>query len=239
MRRLLVLAAFVIPIAIAGCVRPVEMVEESSRAPLPEASYRTAAGNGADVYRVLPGESLILVRVGRAGRMQRLGHEHAVASEDVQGYIEVSDDPGAARADLAFPLRNLAVDKPLYREQLSLDTEPSADDIAGTYTNMLKVLEPALYPWAEIRARLASGPMERPELAVAVTLHGTAFDYLLPVDLDIRGDRLTVSGTTTIRHADFGLEPYSAAGGLLRVADELDIEFRITAARLAGDGGRR
>jgi len=224
-------------IALAGCVRPVEMVEESSRAPLPEASYTTAAQSGAAVFRVVPAESLILVHVGRAGRMQRLGHEHAVASEDLQGFVEVADDAGGGRADIAFPLRNLSVDKPDYRERLSLDTGPSDDDIAGTDINMLKVLEPALYPWATIHAGFASGPMERPELAVSVTLHGTAFDYLLPVDLAISDDRLTVSGTATIRHQDFGLEPYSAAGGLLRVADELDIEFHITADRLSVAGG--
>ena len=95
-----VIAVVAAAVAIAGCVRPVDMVEESSRAPLPEASYTTAARNGAAVFRVLPAESLILVHVGRAGRMQRLGHEHAVASEDLQGFVEVSDDPGGARADL-------------------------------------------------------------------------------------------------------------------------------------------
>ena len=34
-----------------------------------------------------------------------------------------------------------------------------------------------------------------------------------------------------VQHGDFGLTPFSAAGGLLRVADQLDIEFELTAVR--------
>jgi len=208
------------------------MIDETSHAPLPEASYIEAARAGRDVYRIVPHESLILVRVGRAGRMQRFGHEHAVASEDLQGFVEIGGDLNAARTDLAFPLRNLVVDKPIYRERLQLDTEPSDDDIAGTYTNMLNILEPALYPWAKINAVIVSGPIGQPQLNVSVVLHGTAFELLLPVHLETLGDRLIASGSAVIRHTDFGLDPFSAAGGLLRVADELAVEFRLVGNRI-------
>jgi len=33
----------------------------------------------------------------------------------------------------------------------------------------------------------------------------------------------------TLAHADFGLEPFSAAGGLLRVAEDIGVEFELQA----------
>ena len=228
MRRLRLL----IPLLLVGCTQAVPIEDEVSQPPLPEASYLDAAGRGEAVYRILPQESLILVRVGRAGRMQRLGHEHAVASEDVYGLIEVRDDPAASRADLAFPIRNLIVDKPEYRQRLQLDTDPSPDDIAKTYTNMLKVFEPELFPWVEARVRMIVEEGAAPTLAVSISLHGSSREYLLPADLDISEDRLVVSGSAAINHSDHAVEPFSAAGGLVRVADELQVDYRFVAIRL-------
>lgn len=213
---------------LAACTQPVPIVDEISAPPLPRGIYDEAARAGAAVYRIDPQQSLILVRVGRAGPAQRLGHDHAVASEDVAGLVAIYDDRARSHADVVFPIRNLVVDAAEYRVKLELDTDPSADDVAGTYTNMLKVFEPTDYPWVAIKARFAG---DDTELSASVTLHGTAHEYLLPAQLDVGPERLVVSGTTTLRHSDFGLEPYAAGGGLLRVADTLEIEFRFVAPR--------
>ena len=201
--------------------------EEPPASPLPEASYAAAALSGATVYRILPQESVILIRVGRAGLLKRLGHDHVLASEDVQGLVEFRDDPTVSRANLVVPLGKLIVDKPEYRERLGYDTQPSAADVAGTYTNMLKVLEPGLYPWVEVNARIASPDAVRPILNVSITLRGATFEYRLPVDLEIDDKHIFVSGHVTIRHSEFGLKLFAAAAGLLRVADKLEIEFRL------------
>lgn len=225
---------FLAAIAIAGlcaCAQPVPVIDEAGPPPLPEAEYAAAAGAGASVFRIEPRESLILVRVGRAGRLRTLGHDHAIASVDVRGFVALYDDIGRSHADAVFPLRNLVVDEAHHRERFALDTEPSADDVAGTYANMMKVLEPALFPWAGMRARAVSGTANRPELAVAVTLHGSTYDYLIPAEVEVVDERMTVSGTASIRHSDYGLEPYATAGGLLRVADELGVEFRLVGYR--------
>jgi hypothetical protein len=205
------------------------MVNEQSTAPLPVASYMTAASSGSDVYRILPEESLVLIHVTRTGAMKKLGHDHAVASEDVQGYIEINDDPSASRADVVLPLRNLVIDKPEHRQQLGLDTDPSESDVAGTYSNMLKVLGPEFYPWVAIRAMIVSTDETGTSLGVSITINGRAVELIVPVELEIEATRLVVSGRTTIKQSDFGLVPFQAAGGLLRVADELDMAFHLVA----------
>lgn len=218
---------------IAACAQTVPVVDETSAPPLSEASYVSAAKSGSVVYRIASLESLVLVRVGRAGAMKRLGHDHVVASEDVQGFIELSNDPSASRADVAMPVRNLIVDKASYREQLGFDTYPTDADVAGTYTNMLKVLEPSLYPWVAVHARIASMESESTTLSVSMTVYGTTVEYLIPVTLEIDGSRLVVDGRALISHSEFGMTPYQAAGGLLRVADELEIVFHLVGNTLS------
>lgn len=220
-------------LVLTACAQHVPMVDEASTPPLPDADYLAAARSGSTVYRILPEESLVLVRVTRAGTMKRLGHDHAVASEDVRGFVELNSDPSASRADIAMPIRNLVVDKPEHRDRLGLSTKPSETDVAGTYTNMLKVLEPALAPWVTAYAQIVSGDSASPTLAVSITMHGTAYEYLVPVEIEIDPMRLVVEGRTVIRHGEFGLKPFAAAGGLLRVADELEVEFHIVGALLS------
>ncbi len=229
--RRLAAIAWLAAAALAGCTQPVPRIDEPTAAPLPASDYAEAARDGADVYRLDPGRSLILVRVGRTGAMRNLGHDHAIASTDVQGFVALFDDIERSRADIVFPLRNLRVDEPRHRERLGLDAGPDENDIAGTYTNMLRVLEPELAPWAQLSARVAVAEAGDTELRVTVGLHGHERVLTLPLAFERAGDRLLARGSALLTHADFGLEPYSAAGGLLKVADELDVRFEFVALR--------
>ncbi len=220
-------------LALAGCVQPEPAPEEPARPLLPEDAYIEAARQGAAVYRIQTTESYVLVRVGRAGSMKNLGHDHAIASEHVEGLVMLRDDPAASRADLLVPLRLLIVDKAEHRAQIGLKGEVSESAIDGTSGNMQdKVLESAIYPWVRIGAKFASAQTDPPTLNVSVTLHGAAFEYLVPVDLQVEPDRLIVKGDMTMQHADFGLTPFSAAGGLMRVAEQLELQFTLVARRL-------
>jgi polyisoprenoid-binding protein YceI len=71
-----------------------------------------------------------------------------------------------------------------------------------------------------------------PTLKVSMTLHGATFDYVVPVELQVEPDKLVIRGDMTMQHEDFGLTPFSAAGGLLRVADQLELQFMLVARRI-------
>ena len=66
---------------------------------------------------------------------------------------------------------------------------------------------------------------------MSVTLRGATHEYLVPVDLNVAGDELAVDGSFAIQHGDFAMTPFSAAGGLLRVAEQIDVEFALIAVR--------
>lgn len=215
---------------LVACAQPIPYERESSPPPLAEARVATAA-NAPAMYRIQPAESLVLIAVRRSGKMAHLGHDHAVVSRDVQGFVEIAADPAASRAEIAMPLMNLLVDEPEFRQRLELDTEISEDDRAGTYSNMRKVLEAEVYPWVTVTAQLASAQATPPEISASITLHGVALEFLVPVQLDVGEERLSVSGRLTVRQSDFGMTPFSAVGGLLQVADELEVEFKLVAVR--------
>ncbi len=208
---------------LAGCGPVTPMSDETSRAPLPD---YTVSGSASRVFEIDPSRSLLLVRTGRTGRASRFGHDHAIASESLAGFIEIHDDPDRSRADLAFAVRELIVDKAEYRDRLALDTEPSESDIAGTYTNMLKVLAPEEQAWVMLSVR----PAEPGIFAVSATVRGTTAEYLVPVVMVEQDDRLNVTAELVVAHSDFALEPFTALGGLLGVADDLSVSIELQAA---------
>ncbi|MEM1174947.1 MAG: hypothetical protein AAGI27_09045 [Pseudomonadota bacterium] len=209
---------------LAGCGPTTPMSDETSRPPLPD---YPASGAASRVYNVDPSSSLLLVKTGRSGRASRFGHDHAIASETLAGVIEIHEEPDRSRADLAFAVRELIVDKPAYRERLALATQPSESDIAGTYTNMLKVLGPEEHAWVTLAVR----PAEPGIFAVSATVRGTTAEFLVPVSLTEQDDRLSVSAELVVSHSDFALQPFSALGGLLGVADELAVTIELVAIR--------
>ena len=222
-----------LPLALlAACAQPEWVPEDTSAPPLPERDYQQAGRKGGAVYRVDPLASRVFMRTGREGPMKAAGHDHVIASADIEGLVLVGDDPRTSRADLRLPLQQLVVDDPANREKFGLEPELSESAIEGTTRNMQdKVLESGRFPWATVSVRALSMQEGQSELDVSVTMHGTTFDYRVPAELTVDAEKLQVAGSMTIGHADFGLTPFSAAGGLLRVAEDIEIVFEILARR--------
>ncbi len=220
---LVVLAAAILP----GCGG--RGVEGPAAPPseLPVGDYREALARGEPVYRIDPDESLLIVKVYRDGPLARLGHDHVVASRDLTGFAVWPDATGAARADILMPLATLDVDDPALRADAGFESEPSAEDIAGTRRNMLASLEANLYPDVLARATLVA-----PErLSVELRMHGVMQLFELPVELRVTEERLEASGSFTLTQSQFGVTPHAVFGGALSVADRLDVTFRLGATR--------
>ena len=100
----------------------------------PHAYYRQLQAQGKPVFRVDAARSQVVIEVRRGGSLARLGHDHVVASHDVAGNIA----PDEGRADFYVRLDALTVDEPDLRASAGFDTQPDADDIAGTRRNMLQ-----------------------------------------------------------------------------------------------------
>jgi polyisoprenoid-binding protein YceI len=86
-----------------------------------------------------------------------------------------------------------------------------------TATYKIIIIEPA--------ERQEAGALGAYQVKGRLTLHGAEQPLQLKAQLE-RADEpgvLKLSGVFTIRQTAYGMQPYSAAGGLAKVADELEI----------------
>jgi hypothetical protein len=213
----------------AGCAQvPPPAPPEAARPEAPDldaAYYRDAAERGAKIYRVEPGDSLLVVRVYRGGRLAKLGHDHAVSSREPRGFI----DADKGRADLYVAVESLAVDDAAQRAAAGFESHPSESDIAGTRSNMLeKVLEAERFPFVVLRVRA----VEQDAVQAELSLHGVTRPLRIPAKVEQGAERIGVSGSFAINQTDFGIEPFSVFGGALAVQDRIDLSFTIRATRI-------
>jgi len=231
-------AAGALVLLLCGCAllapeAPPPVAPAGAPAGFPEAYYREALARGKAVFRVDPAGSLVVIEVRRAGSLARLGHDHVVASHEVEGYLA----PEEGRADLYVALGRLTVDEPVLRAEAGFDSQPSASDIEGTRANMLeKVLEAEKFPFALIQIRGANTRQRDGTLPVEITLHGIARTLQARVRIDADTGGMNVTGSLSFDQTDFGITPYSLLGGAIAVGNRLDLRFRIPARRLPGAG---
>ena len=195
--------------------------------------YTNAARQpGNRVYRIDSSATLLLAHVSRAGRLAKLGHDHVIASRDLSGFLLINADRGVCRGDFMLPVARLTVDESELRQRLALDTQPSGTDIDATRANMLNhVLAAERFP--VIRAAVTDCDPQRGDFHLQVDMHGVQQTLRLNAgqfELTQRG--FGINGRFTLRQSDFGIAVFSALGGLLSVADEVELHYRISGERL-------
>jgi len=199
----------------------------------PEAFYLDAMSNTANrVYRVDASDSLLQVRVHRSGPLASFGHDHVVASRDLQGYLLVNSRTGACRADFFAGVDRLTVDEPALRAAAGLDNTLSDGDIEATRGNMLNhVLESERFPFLQARLRRCDPSAHRFE--VTLSAHGIERALkLAPLTVRVDDGGVVVTGDLEVRLTDFGMTPFAAFGGLLQVGDALSVSYALAARRV-------
>lgn len=224
-----------LPLLQSGCSTPQKLPGGPKfPADFPEQSYLNAAIDPEKhVYKIDNEGSLLTLRVYRGGLMARLGHDHVIASHDVQGYIALNRAGGQCHADIFVPLKLLIVDDPQLRAAANLDTAPSENDIANTKTNMLKSIDAKNFPFVQLFSEDCSAGLSGQRIPVELTFHGITQRRNLQIKMEeINDERLVISGEFSINQKDFDIQPFSVMGGLLKVKDGVDISYQLTAQRI-------
>lgn len=177
--------------------------------------------------------AVILVR--RAGPLARFGHDHAILARPAEGVVYWADGEAPAfRASLAVDVAALEVDPPDVRAEFALDTQPDADDISATRANMLRhVFDAEQWPQVEMTIRSGGHGAQSAAAEAELIINGRTGRVAFPMVIQSHADRLEASGNFELNQRDWGLEPFSVLGGGLRVADPVEIHFRVTAVREA------
>jgi len=201
----------------------------------PGFDYAHADAPGLRSYRLDPTGSQLDIVVRRDGPLARFGHDHAVSARGLEGFLLLDDTGAGSRADLRFPLEDLDIDSPGLRARYRLDTEPDAKAIQGTRANLMEhVLDARRWPWVTLRLDEFASRQGHYSARLELAINGGQYSSRQPFRLTETDSAMVVEGSVVIRQTELGLEPFTALGGGLRVADPLEIHFRLTGARLAG-----
>lgn len=159
-------------------------------------------------------KSAMTVKVFKSGLFSALGHEHEISAPIQQGRFSESD----RSVELTVDARQMRV----------LDKDVSEKDRAEIQETMLgpKVLDSGRFPEIHFRSTAAepAGP-GRWTVRGDLTLHGQTH----PVAIEVHGQHGHYEGSAHLKQREFGIEPFSAAGGAVKVKDELQVNFDIVA----------
>jgi polyisoprenoid-binding protein YceI len=170
-------------------------------------------------------QSRVYVRVESA---TRLGHSHGVV-----GYLAAGSLNANGTGELVFDMTSFVADTPEARSYVGLDPKFSASDAQKVNSNMLgsDVLDVSHYPKAVFSitsCKPLDGQMGAPgryQFSGSFTLHGAKRPLQFQATLQSMNPPgpLHLRGNFTILQTSYGIQPYSALGGLVRVADALQI----------------
>ena len=168
-------------------------------------------------------DSRLQVTVGREGSMSRLGHHH-VLTAPVYGLFSI--DGRRVKADLYTPVAAIVVDDPSLRAELGPDfaTQLSAEDREATRGNLLspKVLDALNHGF--LRATIDGQHDSAGWIDVTLSMAGHSLPTRIRIDSGAAEPcRRLFTGAVTLRHDQFGLQPFEALGGALRVSNEMTV----------------
>jgi polyisoprenoid-binding protein YceI len=167
-------------------------------------------------YTLGPGDATLTVRTARAGAAAKAGHDLRIEVTSWRATLDVGDGPAETEMALTADPRSLRV-----REGTGGIHALGDDDRAS----IEKTIDDEVLGSGQIEfrsRRVAAGPGEalsvEGDLALAGARHPVAFDLTAGTDGSI-------SGRARVRQTDFGIKPYSALFGTLKVRDEVDVEI--------------
>jgi polyisoprenoid-binding protein YceI len=167
----------------------------------------------AGTYKLGPDNATLRVKTGRHGAAAKAGHDLVIEVKSWEATLEVGDDPAASSLALTADPTSLHVLKGEGGMQALGDDDRA--DIRKTIDNdVLKKKE------IEFRSTGVSGD----DGALAVTGELTMGGKSKTVDFVVSEDGGKLAGSAAVKQSDWGIKPYSALFGALKVNDEVTVE---------------
>jgi polyisoprenoid-binding protein YceI len=178
-------------------------------------------------YTIFPSESSFWVFAGKTGIFSAFAHNHEIGVKSFSGRVVV---PGAGAGGGSLEME---VDAP---SLVVLDKEPSEEDKKKIFNSMHnEVLESAKYQKITFKSVSVSDVKQTGSDAYSfvvngdLSLHGVTKRIAVPVAATVTPQQLRATGKYTLKQTDYGIKPYSAAGGSIKVKDEVVVNFNIVA----------
>jgi polyisoprenoid-binding protein YceI len=164
-------------------------------------------------------------------------HDHVVRATDWAGTLQFRvGDAGACAVDIDVVTAALLNDEPVMRAEVGLDGTLSDSDRETVRGHMLGEgqLEADTFPTISFTSTTCRGDVDGAgtlEVEGALTIRDVTQTVTWTVDYEVEADgRLFAQGNLTVAQTDFGITPYSAFFGAVRVADDVDLAFDLVGA---------
>jgi len=159
------------------------------------------------------------------------GHNHVISSHGITGDISLTEGPNqAGHFSLLLPFQSLVVDKDSEREAMGkgFRTEISDNAKIATRNHMMgqKVLD---YP--RFKRITVTGDLVNQIVKAKISLHGVSQSISVPTQVLRSDGKLMVRGDFSIKQSAFGIKPYHAIAGMLKIKNRIDIHFSINAEK--------
>jgi polyisoprenoid-binding protein YceI len=175
-------------------------------------------------YRLVPEQSTFTVQAFAEGLFSAFGHDPVLAIKDFTG--EVQFVPGS------FESASLRIT--IKADSIVLSNEvKEKDGLEIEQTMREQVIEIEKYPEIVFvssnisMTRLAAGRY-RARVIGDLTFHGvTQKNLWITSEVTVSGEVLRAKGEFSLKQTDFGIKPFSAAGGTIKLKNELKFSFDI------------
>jgi polyisoprenoid-binding protein YceI len=162
------------------------------------------------IYTLGPDDGTLSVRTGRTGTVAKAGHDLLIHVEAWSGTL-----------DLDTPQVTLDADATSLHVIEGTGGMKSLDD--DDRANIRQTIDDDILKRVEIRFR--STAVERTDGGLAVRGDLTLVGTSRPIAFDLALDDGRVTGSAVVTQTEWGMKPYSALFGALKVADEVRVEI--------------
>lgn len=175
-------------------------------------------------FEVGPENARLLVRTHRGGLGARAGHDLVIEATRWAGQVSIdAGEPPGGHVEVRVDTHGLEV-----REGHGGARPLTDKDRLEIKSNIEeKVLNADRYPELRFTAEKVAVEDHDAHLIGNLTIGGQTRPTGVDVDLEPAADGLHAHGTVQLRQTDFGIKPYSALMGMLKVADEVEVDFDV------------
>ncbi len=179
----------------------------------------------------------LAVKTWKAGAVSGLAHDHVVRASKFAGSASLDEagSPESLRLELVVDVNALTPDAPEDRRSYHLPNTPVPEkDRKKVKEAMLGdgQLDAAKFPTISF----AVSRVYREESGVLqclgkLTLHGVTKELRFPIKVKSTEGKMEGDAQVKFKTSDFGVKPYSAALGLIRNKDEVELVVHVVIAR--------
>ena len=188
----------------------------------------TATNTEVVRYRLMPAESTFTVQAFAEGLFSAFGHDPVIVIRDFRGEVQF----------VPVTFEAAALKMTINSKTLALSADAKDKDRTEIETTMRdQVLEVEKYPEivfssTNISATRLTGGRSRVRIIGDVSLHGvTQKNVWINSEATVEEEKLRARGEFSLKQADFGIKPFSAVGGTIKLKNELKFSFDIQGSK--------